>query len=313
MPARRSASPIDASAAQDAPANASTTTTTETVPGTALALPADVRADLLRSQVEEIGTNQPLPQVGVMPAGAGLFEFEDTHETTRDFEGVILGSHARNVLWDKAFGQNTVRADGKKEGPACQSRNGKQGIPREGFAHAALQRAGTATVAATGMEVIDCATCPYNQWGSVGTVRGRPGTKQDGTPGKGKDVTNQRSVYVMLAGRFAPVEVTLPPTSLKAYDEYVSTLSNQGIPVQAVVTKFTQSVVQMGQFRVGVVGFARGATLDNATFGQVLEMRQRFSSQIIPGEVLVEASYEPEEPAGTIGGAEITGSDDIPF
>jgi hypothetical protein len=48
---------------------------------TALALPDDIREELLRAQKESISTPQDLPQIRVMQGGVGLFEFKDTNDT----------------------------------------------------------------------------------------------------------------------------------------------------------------------------------------------------------------------------------------
>jgi hypothetical protein len=205
-------------------------------PLSALVVPDDVRADLLRSQAESIGTPQRLPQIRLMPAAAGLYEFKDTNETPREFRGVILGSHARNVLWDGAYGDERPEAD---RGPACQSRDGKIGVPRAGFHHAAL---GTNAPAA-GDEMIECASCPYNSFGSKRMI------SENGSP-KGKAVTNQRSVYVAIEGRRSPMELVIVSTSIPPFDEYLNSLLQREIPVQSVVTLFKQELKN----RVGATG-----------------------------------------------------------
>jgi hypothetical protein len=260
---------------------------------TAVMIPQDVRNDLLRAQQEEMGDNARLAQVKVMAAGAGLFEFKDgSIEPTRAFKGIVLNSHDRNVLWDRAFGDEAAppaagQDAGEQNLPACSSGNGKQGIPRAGFVHAALQRAGSTPVAATGNEVIECASCPYNQFGT-GRMFNPRGNE------RGKAVTNQKSVYVLLEGRETPVEVVLTPSSLQAYQDYLGGLLNQGIPVQAVVTEFAQEVKQRAgsNLRWGVVVFRQGEFVSGDRFAEVLTARNRFARQIMPTEILVEATVD---------------------
>jgi hypothetical protein len=276
---------------------------TEEQPGTALALPADVRADLLRAQGEMIETVQRFPQARVMPAGAGLFEFKDTNDTVRDFLGVVLFSHARNLLWDRPYGSaESTNPDGSVQPPACVSNDGRIGVPREGFAHLALQQRGATTpTLAQGTERIDCRTCPYNQ---SKRLIDPTNTK------KGKAVTNQRSVYILVQDRQVPVELVLPPTSLTPYDEYLASLLNRAMPVQAVLTKFSQTVTRQGGLAWATVEFRDDRALTQAEFDRVIEVRGRFLGAMTPNaEVLVEPTAADREEAATAA----TGGDEIPF
>ena len=277
-------------------------------PSTALVLPDDIRADLLRAQQQSIQTPQQLPQVRIMPAGAGLYEFKDNNDTVRSFQGVILNNHPRNVLWDRAFGETPVAAgaDDQQNLPACSSVDGKYGTPRRGFLHIMVNDGQTP---AEGTELVACATCRYNQWGT-GTMlnpRGNP---------KGKAVTNQRSVYVLMEGRNAPVELILSPTSISAFDEYLTFLTNKGIPAQAVVTEFSQEVKTRAgsNIRWGVATFREVGALDQETFNLVLEKRAQFQSSIAPSSV--PTTSQPATVAGdpneSVTDAEIE-ADEIPF
>lgn len=260
-------------------------------PGTALALPADVRADLLMAQRDQITTQQRLPTIKVMPAAAGLFEFTDTNDTEREFEAVVLGSHASNVLWEVPFGQPRPRNPLTGEevvGPGCSSNDGKYGTPRAGYAHAALQRRGSPEVLATGSERIECATCPYNQFNSKSLVGGT---------GKGKAVTNQRNIYLLVDNRITPMELVIVNTSIPAFDEYLVSLLNRGIPVQAVVTKFRQEIRTKpgSNQRWAVVTFARGGDLNQQEFDHVLAKRNEYMSYLNPGAAPVATVDDVED------------------
>lgn len=263
---------------------------------TALVIPDDIRADLLRAQVDQIDTQQRLPRVKIMAAGAGLFEFSDTLDTVREFRGVILNSHARNVLWDRPYGDDS--GDEEDRAPACVSEDGRYGAPRTGFIHLGIGRERPAL----GNERIECESCPYNQWRSAELV---------GRSGKGKACTNQRSVYVMVEDRDQPVELLLPPTSIPNYDAYLANLAGRGIPVQAVVTIFKQERKDRGGLRWSVATFTEGDALDAATFEKVIERRTRYRAAITPPDPLaapaaaVEAANDSQAP-----GEE---DDDIPF
>jgi hypothetical protein len=291
-------------AAPAAPATAASQST-----ALATQMPDDVRRDLLRAQGSQITTDQQLPRIKVMAAGAGLFEFGEGGDTLRAFEGVILNSHPRNVLWDKPYGESAVDENGNPEGPACQANDGKFGTPRAGFPHLGLlENKGhthdTAPVEAAGTERIECATCPYNAWSSKGLV--------DVRGGKGKAVTNQKALYIVIDGQETPSELVIPPTSIKNFDAYLSSLLNRGDPVQSVVTKFSQKIEQKGTMKWAVVEFSDVRALDGAEFGSVMTKRQRYLRQIMPSLPVVEqATIVPNAPTAPTPGAEET--EEIPF
>jgi hypothetical protein len=275
---------------------------------TALALPDDIREELLRAQQASVNTPQQLPQARVMQAGVGLFKFDDTEEMVRTFEGIVLGAHDANILWERDV--NTPAPTEEEKRPACSSNDGVYGIPRLGFRHAALSNE-----PAMGTELIACVTCPYNKFGSGDRLI--PAKNK-----KGKAVTNQKMVYVLMEGRPVPVELVLNAMSIKGYEEYSNGLLNQGTPTVAVVTTFTQVIKEKGpSVKYGVVKFERTGTLDMDTFQKAAAIRKRHISQIMPAvETLVEAptperatatasvvgSIEPDDDGGTR-------DDDLPF
>ena len=240
----------------------------------------DVRRQLLEEQSGQLSFVE-IPRVSIMAAGAGLFEFGDTNETTRDFEAVILSSHGRNTMWDRAYGDTAP--DGTPSGPACSSGDGHTGRPREGFKHAAL---GDGT--AGGTESINCGECPYNEWGSVALV---------GKTGRGKACTNQRSVYLCVPGAELPYELILSPTSLRAFDQYSATLLNQGFPLPSVVTELSQNIVERGTMKWSVATFKMGEQLDDDSFGLIREKMAKYRSATSPRSI-AEADWSVEEEDG---------------
>jgi hypothetical protein len=285
-------------------------------------LPQDVLADLLAAQAGELGSNIELPKIKVMPAGVGMFEFDDNNQRAETFRGIILGSHAKNVLWDKQFGQQS--ANPEENLPACSATDGRFGTPREGFHHLSLPGnrrfmqdgrnvqeaqalANDEGEAAVGVEVIECRSCIYNQWGTGKTFR--PNANE-----KGKANTNQRVIYVLTEDRVLPSALVIPPTSLSDYDKYVSGLTNRSIPVQAVITTFSQVVLGSGGVRYGTVKFDMAERLDPQVLMTVLQKRKQYESYINPalrGQMPVETQIaapaaEPQaEPRQSL--------DDIPF
>lgn len=121
--------------------------------------------------------------------GGGQLQFEltgedpDNPDYTKFLEGVILHSHNANAYWYKGedYDDNTP--------PSCQSMDGKIGYGTPG-----------------GL----CVDCPYNRFGSD--------TK--GT-GKGKACKNQRIIYLLCSGDVMPIQLSLPPTSIRPYTDFI--------------------------------------------------------------------------------------------
>ena len=71
----------------------------------------------------------------------------------------------------------------------CSSVDGKTGIGEPGGA---------------------CATCPMNAYGSA----------RDG--GRGKACKNMRDIYLLRSGEYMPLQISLPPTSIKPFKEFLN-------------------------------------------------------------------------------------------
>lgn len=143
---------------------------------------------IIREELDGLG-QIPFDAVKV-PGGGGLaFELpgddSDTPETAQDITGVIVHHHPVNAYWKDAY-------SGGNQQPDCSSIDGKQGLET-----------------ATG-ELHDCAECPYNQFGSAG----------DGS--NSKACKNGHRVYILREGEALPLLLTLPPTSLRAFKDYLA-------------------------------------------------------------------------------------------
>lgn len=59
-----------------------------------------------------------------------------------------------------------------------------------------------------------CCECPHNQWGT-------------GRMGFGKACKNGFSLYLLRSGEFLPLHFSLPPTSIKAFTDFVTTFTSR--------------------------------------------------------------------------------------
>lgn len=160
-------------------------------------------AEAVAEEMDGLGTI-PFDRVKI-PSGGGLaFEIpgeeEDDTETAQELIGVILDHGPVNAYWANKFA-------GGNEQPDCSSYDGKQGVDR-----------------ITG-EIKDCATCPYNQFGSDNA---------------GKACKNVHRVYILREDNPVPLILSLPPTSLKYMRDYIGKrVILKGFRCWQVLTKIT--------------------------------------------------------------------------
>ena len=132
------------------------------------------------------GLQLSFQQVKVPAGGALQYEIPtedpDNPDYSRTLEGVILFHHPANAYWP----ESEEGEDDENAPPQCQSMDGKIGHGSPG-----------------GL----CASCGYNKFG---------------TRGKGKACKNMRMMYFLRSGEFMPLQISLPPTSIKPFNDFVN-------------------------------------------------------------------------------------------
>jgi len=180
---------------------------------------------LSKEEMEEQmkGVTVTLPRVKI-PAGGGLsFEIpngENPDDPTimKVIEGVIIDQFSLNVLWEEGSENDP---DAK---PLCTSNPGADfGVGEPGG---------------------KCVVCPLNVFGS-------------GAGGKGKMCKNTRRLFILLPGEMLPLQLTLPPTSLKNFNTFLLNITSKGLPVWAFPTKIGLKKEE-GAYVYSVATFARG-------------------------------------------------------
>lgn len=160
------------------------------------------------------GVAPEFPRVKI-PSGGGIsFEIPgdnpDEPDSVKELEGVVLDHYPVNAFWAKKF-------SGENNPPDCASLDGKIGQAPEG----------SPVPWAGGLQ--NCATCPFNQWGSA---------KDDaGNATNGKACKNMHRLYLLRENEIFPVLVTLPPTSVPHWTAYTARLSGKLRRFYGVVTK----------------------------------------------------------------------------
>lgn len=153
-----------------------------------------------------------------IPAGGGLsWEIPD-EDPVRFIEGVIVHRQPTRSMWFKKRGE-----DGEDDGPPdCYSPNGKVGV-------------GVMGAGSENNPSGECVTCPFNVFG----------TSTSGS-GNGKACKEQMQVFMLREDAVLPIQVSLPPTSLKPFRKYMTRLATKGKSYYAVVTKFGLKVEKSG-------------------------------------------------------------------
>lgn len=123
-------------------------------------------------------------------------------DVTKEIVGIIVHHHKVNAFWEGEF-------DGVNNQPLCSSRDGKVGVePETGCTN-------------------ECATCPRNAFGSDKNARG-------------KACKNMEHLYFLRSGSPLPIVLVVPPSSLKAWQEYLSKgIVLRGKRLNQVLTKVT--------------------------------------------------------------------------
>src|SRR5690606_12876447 len=146
-----------------------------------------------------------------IPSGGGLaFEVpvdDDETDTVKEIVGVVVDHHRVNAYWPNIY-------SGQGQPPACSSMDGKIGVapPESEVEWAGGQQS--------------CATCPFNQWGS----------DEGGTGGKA--CKNMVRLYILREGEAFPLMLTLPPTSIRNWSNYLAKrVLARGLRPHQVVTR----------------------------------------------------------------------------
>ena len=160
-------------------------------------------ADIMAEELDGLG-EIPFDRVKIPSGGGVAFEIPgddpDSPDLAKELFGIVIDHHPVNAYWENKY-------DGQNTPPSCSSMDGKTGIEPE-----------------TG-EMHNCQNCPYNEFGS---------------DGEGKKCKNMHRLYILQEGSPLPFILTLPPTSIKNWKEYIGKrIVIKGYRPHHVITKIT--------------------------------------------------------------------------
>jgi hypothetical protein len=170
-------------------------------------LSEEVKADLAEDMD---GITVQFDQVKIPSGGGTAWELPNPDDPkdpgiAKEIAGVIVDHYRCNAWWEGEYG-------GGNTPPDCSSMDATTGIDKQGQAH-------------------NCGPCPHNQY------------ETDPKGGKGKACKNMHRVYLLQDSEDTfPLLVTIPPTSLKNFANYLGKrVVSRGLRSFDVITKLTLS------------------------------------------------------------------------
>jgi hypothetical protein len=217
---------------------------------------------------QEIQNIMETHAIDFRPAKIGIVHRDKKFKTVDDrlsntISGVILVAQKTRGYWEN---------EGDKS-PRCSSINGLQGKYKSG------------DLQSPEMSDRVCANCPLNCFGSA-------------EKGQGKACKEMRRLFIVEDGDNLPSILNIPPTSIKAFDTYVSGLLTKGKAPLVVETTFRLEGAQGVGFDYSKVTFERTRDLGFEEIKNLLQMRSQVETSAAKMEVDLD-DYMNEAAAGS--------------
>lgn len=227
---------------------------------------------IMAEAAEDANAYDPIPtKITISPGGTNIFVTSD-NEPLKTFTAIVVLSQKARAYWpEKGTGQP----------PMCSSHDGATGYlngsPND-MQMAAAETAHMPHPVVTALRMgtgfagsFACATCPLSQFGSA----------HQGGQGKSQACKAMRRLVVLVDGWAQPALLTLPPTSLKAFDAYASGLARNKSAYFAVRTKFSLEAQKSGAgdpYSVAALSVAGKLSADELR--AVIQVREQFGSLV---------------------------------
>ena len=227
---------------------------------TSLVIPEGMDMAILKDGFDKTdldGVTLRLGQIGIIHQGQ-MFKMP-TGEKVPNFEGVLIDITAVNAWWETSFDQS-----GGGTPPDCFSMNGIVMSPM--------------SAKPQGGEDGLCAGCHRNKFGSDGA--------------RGKSCKNMKRLHIMTPEGQFPKRLTIPPTSIRSLDDFVSLVSDRSIPFWKLKILFglkeasNKEGIEYSALDMTAIGFA---ATSKEGFDEILAMRDRHM------EVMKEQDVDPSE------------------
>jgi hypothetical protein len=233
---------------------------------------SDLEQAILEEAAHDAAAYDPIPtRLTISPGGTNILMTSDG-EALKALTGIIVISQKARVYWPEK---------GSGTPPMCSSPDGAHGYLALEPTDAQWKAAGTARQPHPALPILDngeelpaaiaCAACPLSQFGSA---------HQGGT-GKGQACKSLRRLVVLADGWAQPALFTLPPTSIKSFDTYASSLARGRSAYFAVRTKITLEAQKSGNGDpYSVATFSQAGALSEGEIAAVIDIRRQFEALV---------------------------------
>ena len=210
-------------------------------------LPTALDSDFSSEDLADDMDGLQLTMQRVKIPGGGNLQFEirsddpDNPDYERKLVGVILHHHFANAYWP----------DGSEYDdnvpPFCQSFDGKQGYGEPGGV---------------------CAACAFNQFGSTAN-------------GSGKACKNMRQIYLLRSGEYLPLQLSLPPTSLRPFNDFMNlAFVARRRPSYSAIVEIGLKRAESGGYTYSVATFRKVRDLEGEGLAAVKSYAANFKEQV---------------------------------
>ena len=205
------------------------------------------------------------PQLMVVkvPSG-GSTAFDVDEEMFKTIEGVVTCHYATRVLFLKKYGEGSPAAL-----PDCFSLDGKKGQGKGDGA---------------------CIQCKYNQFGSYAKYVDPANTSNRIA------CAEKHRIFILRTGEILPILISLPQSSKKPLELYITKLTQRGKGYRAVLTEISLEKAASKQgIEYSKAKFRKVGDLDEATTKAVLEMAKSLDQYCRTQPVEVELTPPDED------------------
>ena len=222
-----------------------------------------------------------IPQRIKMPSGGlQVFTLSDG-DTMKPFTGIIAVSQKSRAYWPDKETQGLP--------PLCSSPDGLDGWFADEPDADQVAAAARAYAPHTMIDSIhdhkgpfSCARCPLSAWGSG--------------DGRGQACKSLRRLLVLVDGWSMPALLTLPPTSVKVFDQYASGRASKGSAYFAVRTRFELEQKKTAQgITYSTVKLSYVEDLPDDLLGEVMAIRSQFADLVRSMDIVAD-EYTAESP-----------------
>lgn len=207
------------------------------------ALDSDFSSEDLADDMD--GLQMTMQRVKIPGGGNLQFEIRSDDPDNPDYErklvGVILYHHLANAYWPEGSEYDD------NVPPFCQSFDGKQGYGEPGGV---------------------CAACAFNQFGSTAN-------------GSGKACKNMRQIYLLRSGEYLPLQLSLPPTSLRPFNDFMNlAFVARRRPSYSAIVEIGLKRAESGGYTYSVATFRKVRDLEGEGLAAVKSYAANFKEQV---------------------------------